>query len=325
MHTLLGLSSLLPILLGGFLAFGILRRLTGWSRRRDLQLLILAAPVASLGLSVSELYHLVSRICFIRTPPWDYILSMTLPLGMGLVALGGVSLGVVRLALMTRVIGRSSTPIDPALQALANGLSERLGVARPRMLLYAYDRPLALTVGLWQPRIVLSTWMMDHFDRRELEAVLAHELGHVARRDYLLIWLATVLRDAFCYLPTSWVAYRQLQVEKELACDDLVISATNRPLALASALAKTWQYAVNRPSFGLAQPLVGGSQLLESRIERLLVASKPLTSTMRSRLVVLSVGLLVLSVLVLGAAANVAIMLAPLECGPASLIWRLVS
>ena len=325
MHILLGLSSLLPILLGGFLALSILRRLTGWSRRRDLQLLILAAPVASLGLSVSELYHLVSEICFIRTPPWDYILSMALPLGMGLVALGGVSLGVVRLAFMMWVVGRRSTPIDPASQTFVDGLIERLGVARPRVLLCAYDRPLALTAGLWQPSIVLSTWMVEHLDRRELEAVLAHELGHIARRDYLIIWLATMLRDAFCYLPTSWVAYRQLQYEKELACDDWVIDTTNRPLALASALAKTWQYAVSGPSFGLAQLLGGGSELLESRIERLLALSKPLTSTLRSRLVGLSVGLLGLSVLVLVAAVNVAVPLALMDCGPASLVWNLFS
>ena len=52
------------------------------------------------------------------------------------------------------------------------------------------------------------------------------------------MWLATVLRDAFFYLPTSWAAYRQLSHEKELICDDLAIGSTHRPLALASALAR---------------------------------------------------------------------------------------
>ena len=57
----------------------------------------------------------------------------------------------------------------------------------------------------------------------------------------LVIWFATVLRDAFFYLPTSRVAYHQLQHEKELACDDLAVGVTHWPLALASALAKAWQ------------------------------------------------------------------------------------
>ncbi len=85
------------------------------------------------------------------------------------------------------------------------------------------------------------TWMIEHLDRRELEAVLAHELEHAARHDSLVIWFATVLRDAFFYLPTSRVAYHQLQHEKELACDDLAVGVTHWPLALASALAKAWQ------------------------------------------------------------------------------------
>src|SRR5439155_7584396 len=111
---------------------------------------------------------------------------------------------------------------------------------------------------------------------------LAHELGHVARRDYLVIWLATVLRDAFCYLPTSWAAYRQLQREKELACDDLAVAATNRPLALASALAKVWQQAVSAPTLATVQPFMEASEAIEGRIERLLAApeagaSKPVS------------------------------------------------
>ncbi|GHO95812.1 hypothetical protein KSF_058600 [Reticulibacter mediterranei] len=53
-----------------------------------------------------------------------------------------------------------------------------------------------------------------------------HELEHVARRDYLIMFLATVLRDAFFYMPTSWIAYRQLQREKELVCDDLTVGVT---------------------------------------------------------------------------------------------------
>lgn len=325
MHTLLGLSSLLPILLGGFVALAILPHFGDWPRRRDLQLLILAAPVASLALSVGELYHLMSRICFVRTPPWDYTLSLVLPFSMGLVALSGLSLGLVRLTLMTRLVNRNSKPVSPELQALAGDLSEQLGVTRPRVLLYAYDRPLALTLGLRQPTILLSTWMVKHLDQRELEAVLAHELGHMARRDYLVIWLATMLRDAFCYLPTSWIVYRQLQREKELACDDLAISATNRPLALASALAKTWQDAVSRPSLGLAQSLTEGNQLMESRIKRLLTPFELPPSPLWPRLVAISISMAALIGLVSTTAVSVIASLDSLECGPVSLLWRLFS
>ena len=96
--------------------------------------------------------------------------------------------------------------------------------------------------------MLLSTWMVDHLDQQELEAVLMHELVHVRRRDYLLNWVALLLRDAFFYLPTSRIAYRQLHYEKELASDDLVAQSTKRPLALASALTKVWLSLVDDAS-----------------------------------------------------------------------------
>lgn len=329
MHTLLGLSSVLLVLVGGFLTLGLPRRLGGRSRRRDLPFLVLVAPVVSLGLGIGGLHHFAGRICLLGAPLWDYTLGVALPLGMGLIAVGGLGLGVLRLVLLQRVVARRGTAADGELQALADRLAERVGAGRPQVRLCEYDRPLALTWGFWRPSLLLSTWLVDYLDRRELESVIAHELAHVARRDYLVVWLATVLRDAFFYLPTSWAAYRQLQHEKELACDDLAAGATNRPLALASALAKVWQQAlgVPRPGAdlppGAAQALTSPATSLEGRIERLLAGEPATASPPRSRLVALGVGSLALAGLLVLEATNVAVMLAPMGCGPASLLRTL--
>jgi hypothetical protein len=99
-HTLLGLSSVLLVVLGSALALLLLRRLSGWARRRDLQLVVLAAPVVSLGLGLLGLHHFAGRACFLGTPPWDYTVGAALPVVMGLVALGGLGLGLVRFALL---------------------------------------------------------------------------------------------------------------------------------------------------------------------------------------------------------------------------------
>ncbi|MFL5658677.1 MAG: M56 family metallopeptidase, partial [Ktedonobacteraceae bacterium] len=271
MHTLLGLSSMLLLIFGSYLTLGLLRHLGDWSQRRGVQFFVLAVPLLSLGLGIGGLHHFTGRACLRDAPSWDSLLGVALPFGMGLVTVGALGLGGVRLALMSRVMARSGVPAGSELQVLANDLAERLGAARSRVLLHIYDRPLALTCGLFRPTVLLSTWMVEHLDRRELEAVLAHELEHVARRDYLMTWLATMLRDAFFYLPTSWAAYRQLQQEKELACDDLAVGATHRPLALASALAKVWQHAVEGPHFvriGTVQSLTGAGESINDRIER---------------------------------------------------------
>jgi len=325
-HTLLGLSSTLLVILGSYLTFGQLRRLGDWAQRRTVQCFVLAVPVVSLGLGLGGLHHFVGRACLRDAPSWDSLIGLALPVGMGLIALGALVLGVARLALLERVVARRSTPAGPQLQSLADEMAERIGAVRPRLRLCASARPLALTCGLFRPTILLSTWMVEHLDRRELEAVLAHELEHVARRDYLVVWLATMLRDAFFYVPTSWAAYRQLQQEKELACDDLAVGATHRPLAMASALAKVWQHAVGGGQFaqcGTAQHLVGEGESINDRIERLLARPEPTVSRQRTPLGTLAMSLPALVGLLILEAANVVFMLALMECGPALLLGRL--
>lgn len=325
MHTLIALSSVLLVLLGGYVALVLLPHLRDWVRRRDLQFVILALPLASLGLSIAALHHFVGRACFLDAPTWDYTLGVALPLGMGVIALGGLGLGIVRVTLMARLFGRWGTPAGPELDALTDDLARQLGAPRPRVLVCAYGRPLALTCGLVRPTLLLSTWMVERLDRRELEAVLAHELGHVARRDYLVVWLATVMRDAFLYLPTSWGAYRQLQREKEPACDDLAVGATRRPLALASALAKVWGHAAGGPGLGLAQALADGDEAIEFRIERLLGERDAASSRAGSRVAAIGVGISALAGLLALEALIVVVMLAPMGCGPVAPLARLLS
>jgi Zn-dependent protease with chaperone function len=325
-HLLLGFSSLLLVVLGSALTLGCLHRAGSWSQRRGVQCLVLAVPTVSLLLGIGGLHHFSGRACLSQAPSWDSALGVALPIAMAAVASGALVLGIARLALMAWMVAHSSTPADPALQSLADDLAARLGAPRCRVLLRVSDRPLALTSGIVRPTMLLSTWMVGHLDRRELEAVLAHELGHVARRDYLVIWLATVLRDAFFYVPASWAAYRQLQHEKELACDDAAVSTTRRPLALASALAKVLLHAVEEPHlarFGVAQPLAKGEEPVNDRIERLLAAPQPASSACCPSRGGLRIGLPAVVGLLVLEGVNLSVMLALMGCGPALLIGKL--
>ncbi len=328
MHVLLLLASLLLVVVGGHGALGLLRGVEGWARRRRLQLSVLAAPSVSLVVGSAGLYHVAGRICFLGTPPWDYALGVVGPVGMALVAMGALSLGAVRLGLMSWAVTRRTVGAGQELQILADRLAERLGVPRPRLLLWASDRPLALTCGVSQPTVILSMWMAKSLDAREMESVLAHELGHAARHDYLVILLATVLRDAFFYLPTSWTAYQQLQADKELASDDLAVSVTQRPLALASALAKVWQKSLARSPLGAAQTFAEPGILIQQRIERLIengpsaprARHAPLPQTELARIG----GPALAGLLAFQAAAFIVMLLNPLSCGPGSMLGKMV-
>jgi beta-lactamase regulating signal transducer with metallopeptidase domain len=261
---------------------GVIHHMSDWSSRRPLQIAVLFLPLVMLVLDFCSLLFSTQEAF-----PGMLLLSV-----MGGIVFGALCLGMVRLMLMRRLMTRCALFADPQLQELADSLAQQVGSGSPRVRLSLSDRPLALTCGLFKPTIVLSTWMVEHLDQRELEAVLVHELEHVARHDYLIIWLATMLRDAFFYLPTSWVAYRQLQHEKELACDDLSVHVTRRPLALASALTKVWLQTVGEPELarlGGAQALTRAEAFIDGRIQRLLAPSpSPRSKQQRTYMAALS-------------------------------------
>lgn len=316
MHVLLTLLGLLIVSFVSALSLRILVRVREWPRRRDLQLLVLAVPIVALAVAVASWQHFAGRHCFLGAPSWDRHLAAALPLGLALIALGAVALGVARLGLMYWLLARRGVFARADVQARAASLSAELGMPPARVLVYADDRPCAITYGLFRPTVLLSNWMVEQLDRRELESVLAHELAHVARRDYLVVWLAMILRDAFFYLPTSRIAFRRLQGEKELACDDLAVCATGRPLALASALGKVWLRGPEMRVAALAQPLSGTGASMETRIERLLNADPARGYNAGSRVLALGAGTAILVGLLVAQAMNVVVMLAPMGCGP---------
>jgi len=321
-HALLVLSSLMLVVLGGCTALAALRRTQGWPRRRQMQLAVLAAPVLALGVGLWALHHFSTRTCFLGTPSWDYVSGRALPVGMAVVALGGLALGLVRIATLQFALGRHARLAGSHVQGIADRMAANLRTVKPRVLIVGMRRPVAVTVGTRRPTILLSDWMLSHLDSNELESVLAHEMGHVARRDVLVTWLATVLRDAFFYLPTSWAVYRQFQYERELVCDELAVKATGRPFALASALGKVWHQNLQGPIVGSAQALAASDEMIERRIHRLLATPQGEASTRHGWVSVLGPGLQSLLGLATLLAANAVVMLTPMGCGPASAIWK---
>jgi Zn-dependent protease with chaperone function len=322
-HTVLVLSSTALVLLGGLVALWLANRLGDWEQRRALQLLVLSAPVASLGLALLGLHHFTGQICFIAAPTWDQGLGLVLPLGMAASALAALAVGLARLATLRHVFRRGGLSGGPELEAVVAELADRLGAPRPRLVLAASERPLALAIGVVRPTLLLSPWMLAHLDKRELASVVAHELAHVVRRDSLVAWMATVLRDAFWYLPTSWLGQRQLRRDTELAADDLAVSITGGPLALASALAQVWEAGLSgRPS--VAQALAGSSDLMEGRIRRLLAGPVPRSACSRPSAASLWTGAVALAGVTAAEGANLALLAAPMGCGPLSALSRLL-
>jgi beta-lactamase regulating signal transducer with metallopeptidase domain len=152
---------------------------------------------------------------------------------------GGAALGLIWIAagqLRLRQLARCSTPVlEAEWQTLLRTTCQTLGLRRPVTLLQGDESVMPVTWGWRRPMILLPTKTADWpLQRRRL--VLLHELAHVKRRDCLTQTVARVVSALFWVNPLIWLAARRMCVERERACDDLVLQSDCKPSDYATEL-----------------------------------------------------------------------------------------
>ena len=143
-----------------------------------------------------------------------------------------------------------------------------LPIGRQHLRVVDAPYPVACTIGLWRPRILLSTGMIATLSATEMESVIGHEWGHVMRRDPLRVALLQWCRDALWFLPIVGALVRDSTRVMEDAADDVAVALTAQPLELASALVKTAKGQA--PPRWSPAPALGGEHVVTERVERLL-------------------------------------------------------
>lgn len=190
---------------------------------------------------------------------------------------------------------RATRPVPEEWQAKLRMLARRLGVGREVELLESVAAQVPAVIGWLRPVILVPASALAGLSPQQLEAVLAHELAHVRRHDYLVNLLQTVIETLFFYHPVVWWVSAQARRERENCCDDLAVAVCGDRLVYARALADL--EGLRGPSPRLAMAADGGS--LVARIRRL--AGVPARDSRRSWLA----GALALSLLPAGFAFNV--------------------
>lgn len=109
---------------------------------------------------------------------------------------------------------------------------------RGRVFLVPDPQPLSYATGFVRTRVVVSTGLVDTLTDEELEAVLAHEEGHVVRRDNLVILIANAAAMAFALVPGVRGCYAGLRRNQELAADLFARERVGDGLVVASSLHK---------------------------------------------------------------------------------------
>ena len=140
----------------------------------------------------------------------------------------GVVILLLRLAAqrwsIARLTRRATTVSDAGWTRLVEDGASRLGVRRFVSVRRSLEHTMPMAVGIRRPSILLPAEADDWSDDRR-RAVVFHELAHVARHDCLIQTLAAIACAIYWVHPGAWWMARRLRVERELACDDRVLSA----------------------------------------------------------------------------------------------------
>jgi beta-lactamase regulating signal transducer with metallopeptidase domain len=172
------------------------------------------------------------------------------------------------LGMMTRAL----PPAPREITAVLHSLSERMGLNNVPRLRVASSLASPAAAGILRPVIFLPAAVLTGAAPELLEAVLAHELAHIRRDDYLVNLLQCAAETLFFYHPAVWWLSRQMRIEREHACDDLAINVSGDPVLYARALVEV---AGQASQHSLAVAASGGS--LSARILRILTGEMPST------------------------------------------------
>jgi len=164
---------------------------------------------------------------------------------------------------------RRSAPAATAIQEIVAELSRRLGVTRRARVLISTWTGGPCVVGWLRPAILLPAAALAGLTPDQLEAVLAHELAHIRRHDYLVNWLQIAVETLLFYHPAVWWISSRIRDERELCCDDLAVRACAAPVCYARALTALEKMRGATPAAALAG--TGGPLLY--RIQRIVGAA----------------------------------------------------
>ncbi|MGA2556712.1 MAG: M56 family metallopeptidase [Verrucomicrobiota bacterium] len=189
-------------------------------------------------------------------------------LGGGLVILGRVAVAHLLFISLRR---RRPHPAHGDLNDRADAILQRLAVRRKIRVLQSPGLTGPLAFGILRPSVGLPADFGAKFSRAEQDAMLAHELAHLAAHDPLWYLLADVCSAALWWHPPAWWARRRLHRASELAADEAAALFPDGPAALAGCLVTLGKQMTQLPAAGWMGVEGGGFRSnLAERVQRLL-------------------------------------------------------
>jgi bla regulator protein blaR1 len=166
---------------------------------------------------------------------------------------------------------RDSVPLtDDFWQIRLRHFQRQLSISRPIQLLATAWTSVPMTIGWLKPLIFIPLGIVNQLTANEVEAILAHELVHIAERDYLLNVCQVFIEVIFYYHPAVWWLSAVIRTEREMRCDErALLLCQNDAVSYAKTLVRLQEYFDDATVPQLALAFAKKESVLSRRVKNL--------------------------------------------------------
>lgn len=162
-------------------------------------------------------------------------------------------------------------------------------LTRPMAICRSCAVTVPTAIGFFKPTILIPEWVLKELSPEELKIILLHECAHLQRRDDWTNLAQKIVRAIFFFHPAIWWIEKRLSLEREMACDDLVLATTANSRAYAECLVVLAEKSAVLRGLAMAQTVIGHAREISLRLAQILNVNRPgATSVLKPALVVMS-------------------------------------
>jgi len=123
-----------------------------------------------------------------------------------------------------------------------------------------------IVFGYFEPIILLPISICTYLSVQDIKFILVHELAHILRNDFLVNLFTVIAKIILWFNPFNYLIDKEIQLQRELACDAFVLQHTNAPIAYSKALFQL-AYQSNAQSFNFSLGAIQSQNELRYRIQ----------------------------------------------------------
>lgn len=151
---------------------------------------------------------------------WPIILSIAWLLG----CLISLILFLNKIRSINRVLDHSSSVQEKEITDFVDYWRQSFKIRRPVNIFSSDEYLSPFTIGLFRPKIFIPKPLLETTDHKTINAIIAHEMVHIKRFDYVWIRLQNALQIIYFFNPIVWYVNRQIRMARERVCDSVVLA-----------------------------------------------------------------------------------------------------